>query len=41
LKTVLPHEGENDVNYGRRALLRASIKMMHSQAYDIFDKVTR
>ena len=29
------------LDYARRALRRASIKVMHSQAYDIFDKVNQ
>jgi hypothetical protein len=41
VELMLPHEGEDDLTYSRRALLRASIKMMHSQAYDIFDKVNQ
>lgn len=39
VELLLPQEGEQEVNYGRRALRRASIKMMHSQSYDLFDKV--
>lgn len=39
VELMLPLEGEDDVEYGRRALRRASIKVMHSQSYDIFDKV--
>ena len=41
VELMLPQEGEDDLTYSRRALLRASIKMMHSQAYDIFDKVNQ
>jgi len=36
---MLPAEGESDLDYIRRGLRRASVKMMHSQSYDIFDKV--
>jgi len=36
---VLPEEGESEVDYRRRCLTMASIKMMQSQAYDVFDKV--
>src|SRR5207244_2490052 len=36
---MLPEEGESDLDYIRRGLRRASVKMMHSQGYDIFDKV--
>ena len=41
VELMLPEEGEDDVAYSRRALRRASIKVMHSQAYDIFDKVNQ
>jgi hypothetical protein len=41
VELMLPQEGETDLTYSRRALLRASIKMMHSQGYDIFDKVNQ
>jgi hypothetical protein len=36
---MLPEERESDLEYIRRGLRRASVKMMHSQGYDIFDKV--
>lgn len=39
VELMLPDEDEDDTTYSRRALQRASIKMMHSQSYDIFDKV--
>lgn len=39
VELMLPREGEDDLTYGRRAMRRAAIKMMHSQSYDIFDKV--
>jgi hypothetical protein len=39
VELLLPAEGEDDVTYSRRALRRASIKLMHSQSYTIFDKV--
>ncbi len=39
VELLVPHENEDDLMYSRRALRRASIKMMHSQGYDIFDKV--
>jgi hypothetical protein len=39
VELLLPQEGEDELAYSRRALRRASIKMMHSQGYDIFDKV--
>lgn len=39
VELMLPAEGESDVSFARRALQRASVKMMHSQGYDIFDKV--
>lgn len=39
VELLLPEEGEDEVNYSRRALRRASIKLMHSQSYTIFDKV--
>jgi hypothetical protein len=39
VELMLPEEGESDVEYIRRGLRRASVKMMHSQGYDIFDKV--
>lgn len=41
VELMLPQESEDDLAYSRRALLRASIKMMHSQAYDLFDKVNQ
>jgi hypothetical protein len=39
VELMLPEEGETDLDYIRRGLRRASVKMMHSQGYDIFDKV--
>jgi hypothetical protein len=39
VELMLPQEGESDLDYIRRGLRRASVKMMHSQSYDIFDKV--
>lgn len=39
VELMLPEADETDVAYSRRALRRASVKMMHSQGYDIFDKV--
>lgn len=39
VELMLPEESESDVEYIRRGLRRASVKMMHSQGYDIFDKV--
>jgi hypothetical protein len=39
VELMLPEEGESDLEYIRRGLRRASVKMMHSQGYDIFDKV--
>ncbi len=39
VELMLPEEGESDLEYARRGLRRASVKMMHSQSYDIFDKV--
>lgn len=39
VEVMFPEEGESDTDYIRRGLRRASIKMMHSQSYDIFDKV--
>jgi hypothetical protein len=39
VELLVPEEDDNDLTYSRRALRRASIKMMHSQSYDIFDKV--
>jgi hypothetical protein len=39
VELMLPDENEGDQEYIRRGLRRASIKMMHSQSYDIFDKV--
>lgn len=39
VELMLPEEGESDIDYIRRGLRRASLKMMHSQGYDIFDKV--
>lgn len=41
VELMLPEEGEDDLTYSRRALRRASIKLMHSQGYDIFDKVNQ
>lgn len=41
VELMLPQDGEDDLSYSRRALRRASIKVMHSQAYDIFDKVNQ
>jgi len=38
-EVVLPEDGESEVDYRRRCLTMASIKMMQSQAYDVFDKV--
>jgi hypothetical protein len=38
---VLPEDGESPADYRRRCLTMASIKMMQSQAYDIFDKVNQ
>jgi hypothetical protein len=40
-EVVLPRESESDGDYRRRCLTMASIKMMQSQAYDIFDKVNQ
>jgi hypothetical protein len=39
VELMLPEEDEPDLDYIRRGLRRASVKMMHSQSYDIFDKV--
>ncbi len=39
VELMLPLDGESDLDYSRRALRRASIQMMHSQGYTIFDKV--
>ena len=39
VELMLPEEGETDIDYMRRGLRKASVKMMHSQSYDIFDKV--
>jgi hypothetical protein len=39
VELMLPEEDETDIDYMRRGLRRASVKMMHSQSYDIFDKV--
>jgi hypothetical protein len=39
VELLLPLSGENDATYIRRSLQRASIKIMHSQAYTILDKV--
>src|SRR5439155_7781523 len=39
VELMLPDEKETDIDYIRRGLRRASVKMMHSQSYDIFDKV--
>src|SRR5207244_896830 len=39
VELMLPDDGESDLDYIRRGLRRASVKMMHSQGYDIFDKV--
>lgn len=41
VELMLPLEDEDDLSYSRRALQRASIKLMHSQGYDIFDKVNQ
>jgi len=41
VELMLPVDGEDDLEYSRRALRRASIKLMHSQGYDIFDKVNQ
>jgi hypothetical protein len=41
VELMLPLEDEDDLSYSRRALRRASIKLMHSQGYDIFDKVNQ
>jgi len=41
VELMLPVDGEDDLAYSRRALRRASIKLMHSQGYDIFDKVNQ
>jgi hypothetical protein len=41
VELMLPEEGESGLAYARRALRRASIKVMHSQSYDIFDKVNQ
>lgn len=41
VELMLPMENEDDLSYSRRALQRASIKLMHSQGYDIFDKVNQ
>lgn len=41
VELMLPMEDEDDLTYSRRALRRASIKLMHSQGYDIFDKVNQ
>jgi len=39
VELLLPASQESDLDYSRRGLRRASIKMMHSQGYTIFDKV--
>lgn len=39
VELMFPEEAEPDLEYIRRGLRRASVKMMHSQGYDIFDKV--
>lgn len=39
VEVMPPVEGEDDLAYGRRALRRAGIKMMHSQEYTLLDKV--
>jgi len=39
VELLLPGPEETDTDYSRRGLRRASIKMMHSQGYTIFDKV--
>src|SRR5205085_2777889 len=39
VELMLPEENESDLEYIRRGLRRASVKMMHSQSYGIFDKV--
>jgi hypothetical protein len=41
VELLLPQDGEDDLAYSRRALRRAAIKLMHSQGYDIFDKVNQ
>lgn len=41
VELMLPDEGEDDLVYGRRGLQRAAIKILHSQGYDIFDKVNQ
>lgn len=41
VELMLPEEGEDDLIYSRRGLQRAAIKMMHSQSYDLFDKVNQ
>lgn len=41
VELMLPEEGEDELAYSRRGLRRAAIKMMHSQGYDIFDKVNQ
>lgn len=39
VELLLPLDGEAETEYGLRAFRRASIKMMHSEAYTILDKV--
>lgn len=39
VELLLPKQGEDNADYVRRALQRAAIKIMHSQAYTILDKV--
>ncbi len=41
VELLLPQENEDELDYARRALRRAAIKLMHSQGYDIFDKVNQ
>ena len=35
---MLPEENESDIDYMRRGLRRASVKMMHSQGYDMVER---
>lgn len=39
VSVLLPQEGESDLDYSRRALRRASVRIMQSQAYSLLDKV--
>jgi len=39
VELLLPEDGESEQDYIRRAFVRASIKLMHSEAYTILDKV--